>query len=255
MEDLGILQFGSFTIDLSRQVLRLGDRELALRPQSFDVLRYLAERAGTMVSKDQLIEAVWDRRPASDDSVTQCIKDIRQALGDGAHDAIKTFPKRGYLFAAEITRTSAVRKAPPAPMQSHDTEPGPRVFGPLSLSRRILTSSHRPVRGSRKCVGRLARSTVIPTRENDVNGHSSVTVLPFARTNDLLSQKEAFSSIAANIATELTATGRGFAIQVKTVEARDVDTGPVPFGDLAHATPSWAPSKAPRQESDQRPPD
>src|SRR5712671_3569797 len=139
MEDLGMLQFGSFTIDLSRQVLRVGDRDLALRPQSFDVLRYLAERGGTMVSKDQLIEAVWDRRPASDDSVMQCIKDIRQALGDGAHDAIKTVPKRGYIFAAEITRTSAVRKAPPAPVLSHDTRPGPRAFGPLGLSRWMLT--------------------------------------------------------------------------------------------------------------------
>src|SRR5256885_8404021 len=138
MESWEILQFGSFAIDLSRQILRLGDRDLALRPQSFDVLRYLAERAGTVVSKDQLIEAVWDRRPASDDSVMQCIKDIRQALGDGAHDTIKTVPKRGYLFAAEITRTAAVRIARPAPIQSPGTEPGPRVFGPPSLSRWML---------------------------------------------------------------------------------------------------------------------
>jgi tetratricopeptide (TPR) repeat protein len=57
-------------------------------------------------------------------------------------------------------------------------------------------------------------------------GTPSVTVLPFARTNDLLSQKEAFSSIAANIATELTTVGRGFTIQVKAVEARDIDTRP-----------------------------
>jgi TolB-like protein/predicted Zn-dependent protease len=54
----------------------------------------------------------------------------------------------------------------------------------------------------------------------------SVTVLPFAQTSDLPSQKEAFSSIAADIATELTVVGRGFTIHVKTVESRDVDTGP-----------------------------
>src|SRR5436190_10427578 len=127
MEEQEILQFGSFTIDLSRQVLRLRDRDLALRPQSFDVLRYLAEHAGTVISKDQLIEAVWDRRPASDDSVMQCIKDIRQALGEGAHETIKTVSKRGYLFAAEITRAPPDRKSPTAPLQPIKTESGQRI--------------------------------------------------------------------------------------------------------------------------------
>src|SRR5436305_6287976 len=131
MEEQEILQFGSFTIDLSRQVLRLGDRDLALRPQSFDVLRYLAEHAGTLISKDQLIEAVWDRRPASDDSVMQCIKDIRQALGEGAHETIKTVSKRCYLFAAEVTRAPADRKCLMAALRSDDTVSGWRVPGPL----------------------------------------------------------------------------------------------------------------------------
>src|SRR3954454_12852398 len=141
MESGEILQFGSFTIDLSRHVLRLGDRDLALRPQSFDVLRYLAERAGTVVSKDQLIEAVWDHRPASDDSVMQCIKDIRQAFGAGAHDTIKTVSKRGYLFTGQITRAPLDRKAPPATPRSDETESGRRIRRPLSFSRWALTGT------------------------------------------------------------------------------------------------------------------
>src|SRR3954453_21481481 len=138
MEKPGILQFGSFTIDLSRHVLRLGDRDLALRPQSFDVLRHLAERAGTVVSKDQLIEAVWDRRPASDDSVMQCIKDVRQALGEGGHETIKTVSKRGYLFTAEITRTSGIGKSESSPQRTDESVSEWRVPRPRIPSRSVL---------------------------------------------------------------------------------------------------------------------
>src|SRR5689334_10114449 len=107
MKEREFLRFGSFIIDLSGQTLRRHSQDLTLRPQSFDVLRYLAERAGTVVSKDELVEAVWRRRPASDDSVTQCIKDIRHVLGECAHETIKTVAKRGYLFAAEVSRSAA----------------------------------------------------------------------------------------------------------------------------------------------------
>src|SRR5262249_32395102 len=54
------------------------------------------------VSKEELIDAVWYSQPASDDSVMQCIKDIRKALGESDRTSVRTIPKRGYLFAAKV---------------------------------------------------------------------------------------------------------------------------------------------------------
>jgi pimeloyl-ACP methyl ester carboxylesterase/DNA-binding winged helix-turn-helix (wHTH) protein len=97
------LGFDIYTLDLQCCTLLRGRDELQLRPKSFDVLRYLAEHAGRLVSKDELIHAVWPDLIVTEDSVVQCIGDIRTALHDDAHQIIKTVPRRGYLFAAELS--------------------------------------------------------------------------------------------------------------------------------------------------------
>ena len=79
------LTFDEFTLDTVRATLLRGDTELSLRRQSFEVLRYLAQHAGTVVSSDDLIEALWSMKPADPTaSVGQCIKEIRRAMGDDA---------------------------------------------------------------------------------------------------------------------------------------------------------------------------
>src|SRR5262245_4962579 len=103
-----VLRFDAFTLDLTRCVVLRGDEELPLRRQSFDVLRYLAERAGATVSKEELRQAVWPTTNVTLDSVLQCIKDIRQALGDDARWIIRTVSGRGYVFMAEVTTATAV---------------------------------------------------------------------------------------------------------------------------------------------------
>ncbi len=107
--------FDIFTLDLQCCTLLRGRDEIQLRPKSFDVLRYLVEHAGRLVSKEELIEAIWPDLYVTEDSVVQCIGDIRAALGDDAHRIVKTVPRRGYLFAAELSgkepaeRQSSVR--------------------------------------------------------------------------------------------------------------------------------------------------
>jgi DNA-binding winged helix-turn-helix (wHTH) protein/TolB-like protein len=79
-----------------------GSSELSLRRQSFEVLRYLAEHAGKVVSSDELVQAVWASKPADHtSSVAQCIKEIRRALGE-ARWIIATVSGRGYEFKAEV---------------------------------------------------------------------------------------------------------------------------------------------------------
>jgi DNA-binding winged helix-turn-helix (wHTH) protein/tetratricopeptide (TPR) repeat protein/TolB-like protein len=97
------LRFDQFTLDTARCVLLRGEIELSLRRQSFEVLRYLAEHAGKVVSSDELIEALWPTKPADHTaSVGQCIKEIRRAIGDDARWVIKTVSGRGYEFMADV---------------------------------------------------------------------------------------------------------------------------------------------------------
>jgi DNA-binding winged helix-turn-helix (wHTH) protein len=99
--------FDEFQLDLTRGCLFRGTLEINLRPKSFDVLKYLTENHGRLVSKDELIEAVWNETAVTDDSLVQCMKDIRHALGDDTQQIIKTVPRRGYIFEKEVTENGA----------------------------------------------------------------------------------------------------------------------------------------------------
>lgn len=95
-----LLQFDRFALDLTRGRLRAGDQDIALRPKAFDVLRHLAENTGRLVSKQELFEAVWPNVAVTDDSLVQCIRELRDKLGDADHHLIETVPRRGYLLNA-----------------------------------------------------------------------------------------------------------------------------------------------------------
>src|SRR5258708_36267236 len=96
------LQFGSFTLDLERLCLRGPSGEVELRPKSFEVLRYLAEHPGRVISKEEVIAAVWPDVVVTDDSLIRCISEVRRAIGDEDQATIKTVPRRGHLFQAQL---------------------------------------------------------------------------------------------------------------------------------------------------------
>ena len=98
----GVLRFDRFSLDLTRGCLRVGEQDVALRPKAFEVLRYLAENAERLVAKNELYEAVWPNVIVSDDFIAQCIRELRDKLGDGDHSLIKTVFRRGYLLDATI---------------------------------------------------------------------------------------------------------------------------------------------------------
>jgi adenylate cyclase len=90
-------------IDLSLgNVTVSGGRPVALRPQTLSVLALLVEKSGALVSKEELVERVWPGIAVTDDSLVQCITELRRALGDDAHTIIKTVPKRGYVLSSEL---------------------------------------------------------------------------------------------------------------------------------------------------------
>jgi DNA-binding winged helix-turn-helix (wHTH) protein len=95
-----VLQFDRFTLDLTRGCLRLADQDIPLRPKTFEVLRHLAQNTGRLVAKQEFLEIVWSGIAVSDDSLLQCIRELRQKLGSDGHRLIKTVPRRGYLLDA-----------------------------------------------------------------------------------------------------------------------------------------------------------
>ena len=89
----------SHVIDLAADELRSTKGELVeLRPRSLAVLRLLAENAGRLVHKNEIITRVWGDVVVTDDSLTQCIADIRKAIADQEHRILRTVPRRGYML-------------------------------------------------------------------------------------------------------------------------------------------------------------
>ncbi|HMD62865.1 MAG TPA: AAA family ATPase [Stellaceae bacterium] len=106
-------QFEGFTLDLRRGYLRGADGEIELRPKSFEVLRYLVENAGRLVSKDEIMKAVWPNVIVTDESLARCVSDVRFALGDRRQRIIRTVPRRGYLLTVPAAEAEANVAAPP----------------------------------------------------------------------------------------------------------------------------------------------
>jgi eukaryotic-like serine/threonine-protein kinase len=102
-ERRGQYYFGGFTLDLESGFLSRGGEEIALRPKSFEVLAYLVERHGRLVSREELMQAVWPDVAVGDEAVTKCIADIRRAVEDDAQQLIRTVARRGYMFTAPVT--------------------------------------------------------------------------------------------------------------------------------------------------------
>ena len=108
------LDIGGLTIDLRREELRDTEgRRIDLRNRSFGVLRHLATNAGRVVTKDELLGANWPGVTVTEDSLTQCISEIRRALGDAGRDLIRTVPRRGYMVVLP-ERTEAEADLPVA---------------------------------------------------------------------------------------------------------------------------------------------
>ena len=100
-----VYRFDSFTLDIVRgALLAAGGTEVALRPKAFALLRQLVENAGRLINRDEIMAAVWPGVIVTEDSITQCVMEIRRALHDDEQRLLRTVPRRGFLFATEVSR-------------------------------------------------------------------------------------------------------------------------------------------------------
>tara|TARA_R110002167_G_scaffold124556_2_gene304051 strand:- start:105 stop:1718 length:1614 start_codon:yes stop_codon:yes gene_type:complete len=100
-----IYRFGAFDLDPTIYELRRQGKTVALEPQVFNVLWHLMQNRDRIVSKDDLIEAVWDGRAVSDTTLSSRIFALRRAVGDTGErqNVIRTIPRRGFRFVADVT--------------------------------------------------------------------------------------------------------------------------------------------------------
>src|SRR5882672_2465362 len=95
--------FEDHALDVDRRELRRGAQLIAVEPQVFDLLVYLVQNRDRVVSKDDLIEGVWDGRIVSESTLTSRITAARKAVGDSGNDQrlIRTVPRKGIRFVGD----------------------------------------------------------------------------------------------------------------------------------------------------------
>ncbi|WP_428645334.1 winged helix-turn-helix domain-containing protein [Roseibium sp.] len=181
--------FCDFTLDLqTRSLLRRG-QEISLRPKSFDVLAHLVANSGRLVSRDEILEAAWQKVIASDESLSRCISDARSAIGDDSKEVIRTVPGRGYHFTADVsahTRTPNVG--------AWKSEPGP------SWQRRsLLTALGLFLLAAAVVIGITTWKNAPPELAATQSIHPSIVVLPFKNN----SADTAIDRFAAGLTSDL----------------------------------------------------
>jgi predicted ATPase/DNA-binding winged helix-turn-helix (wHTH) protein len=127
-------QFGDFTLDVVRGCLLKAGEEIKLRPKVYETLKYLVEHPGQLIGKQELMQAVWLDSVVTDDSLVQCTVELRRALNDRSQQFLKTVPRRGYLFTAEVIQC-ATNSDPLATIDSFDLPEG-RELASSKLARK-----------------------------------------------------------------------------------------------------------------------
>src|SRR3954470_4346707 len=149
-----ILRFAGFELDQQRAELRGPDgAPVKLRPKTFEMLRLLVASPGRVLSKQELMEAVWPDIHVGEDSLFQCIREIRSALGDERRQMVKLASGGGYIFTADIASAADI-PAPPPELDAPATAAGPDLDSPspAAPTTQPARSSWLPALGGRMAV-------------------------------------------------------------------------------------------------------
>src|SRR5215470_9858116 len=118
--------FRPFRLDTVNEMLWRGSRVVTLRQKIFTLLRYLAEHSGQLVSKEELLGAVWPETRVSDIVLKVCIREVRQVLGDQPNTPvfIETVQRRGYRFIRPVRIRGLSNGLRPTRNQQTESEGG-----------------------------------------------------------------------------------------------------------------------------------
>ena len=141
-------RFQSFRLDTANHCLWNGEDRADLTPKAFDVLRYLVDHAGRLVTPDQLLEALWPETYVNPEGLRRYIQEIRKVLEDRADKPvfIETLPKRGYQFVAPVIEESI-----PHPLHL-PAETAKRMVGREPTLAELQRCLSKAVRGQRQII-------------------------------------------------------------------------------------------------------
>jgi TolB-like protein/DNA-binding winged helix-turn-helix (wHTH) protein/Flp pilus assembly protein TadD len=221
--------FKAFRLDTTNHLLwRNGDRA-PIAPKGFDVLAYLVERAGQVVTQDEILEALWPETYVNPEVLRKYILEIRKALGDRPDkpEFIETLPKRGYRFIAPVMDESAAE--PPELATAHATEEQATEEKPAFVTAPERESSSRKYRPWKLAIMAVVAAVGLggyfrPGR-NGPNApalhNMSIAVLPFSDMSSAKAQEYFSDGLAEQLINDLAkipglkVVGRSSAFQFK----------------------------------------
>src|SRR5262245_37648633 len=120
------LSFGPFRLDPANESVTSHGRPIRLRPKSFALLAHLAGAAGRLVTKHDLLDALWPDSFVGDAALKTCMREIRKALGDDARKPayVETAHRRGYRFIAHVEPAQPPVDSPFAPPRTYYAREG-----------------------------------------------------------------------------------------------------------------------------------
>src|SRR5215813_6039861 len=134
-DDAVQFHFSDHVLDVKLRELTRGGESVAVEPQVFDLLVHLIENRNRVVSKDDLIEAVWDGRIVSESTLTSRINAARRAVGDSGKDqaVIRTISRKGFRFVGDVNVPAIAAKAPHRELMQLETAPSlAALFGEMA---------------------------------------------------------------------------------------------------------------------------
>ena len=234
--------FQSFRLDTADQCLWHGKERVPIPPKAYDVLRYLVENPGRLVTQDELLEKLWAETYVNPEAIRKYILDIRKILGDRPDkpEFIETVTKRGYRFIAPVIDENAAeprglklphvigehpaeeRVAPETTLSEQEGSPGKRALWKIAIIPILAVIAATGI-------GAHFRSARHGATAPSLN-HTSIAVLPFVDMSPAKDQEYFSDGFAEQLITELAkvsglkVVGRSSAFQFrgKNEDLRDV---------------------------------
>ena len=237
------VRFAGFEFDLLRSELKGPDgAPIALRPKAELLLRRFLSDPGRLFAREELMDALWPAAVVTDDSLVQCVGELRAALGDRNQALIRTVPKRGYRFEASVV---SVPPSPlPPPLEAADgLVHAPAEELPASLAptrRRSVGASLATIAGVVviALVWALARGSMAPRSLDEmITSRHVFAVMPLSVPDEDSALRHVAARVGDEIAAQIAAQGRSRAIgRTKTASFGDVLPALERLANELHAT-------------------
>jgi DNA-binding winged helix-turn-helix (wHTH) protein len=179
LDQRAVLSFPPFRLDVTEGRLWKDGRELLLRPKPFAILRYLTQHPRRLVTKSEIVDAVWGRIAMSESLLRTHLSDLRHVLGE---NVIETVPGRGYRFLADISEIDDARdgkglagRAPLELVRAFESPSSDRA-GEVAQAARA-TDNARMLKGLTEALTTLGISAMVVVLVGDEPGEQIATLL------------------------------------------------------------------------------